>query len=261
MISIIVPVYNAANYIEETIKTVINQTCQDWELLLVDDCSKDRSAEVIRAAIHRYEQEGIAKGRIRLISKQQNEGAAQARNTGITEARGRYIAFLDSDDLWHPDKLLKELAFMQQNDAAFVYCSYQFGDENAVPTGKTVRVQRTLTYKEALSRTIIFTSTVLIDTQKVDRELILMPDIPSEDTATWWKILQSGITACGLDELLVIYRRPANSLSANKGKAVKRIWRLYRQIAGLGVFASAYYMIGWAFRATMRRVIKDKKTV
>lgn len=261
MISIIVPVYNAANYIEETIKTVVNQTYQDWELLLVDDCSRDGSAEVIQATINRYEQEGIAKGRIRLILKQQNEGAAKARNTGIREAHGRYIAFLDADDLWYPDKLLKELAFMQQKEAAFVYCSYQFGDENAVPTGKTARVQRTLTYKEALSRTIIFTSTVLIDTQKVDRELILMPDIPSEDTATWWRILQSGITAWGLDELLVIYRRPANSLSANKGKAVKRIWGLYRQIAGLNVFASAYYMIGWAFRATMRRVIKDKKTV
>ena len=120
MISIIVPVYNAANYIEETIKTVVNQTYQDWELLLVDDCSRDGSAEVIQAAINRYEQEGIAKGRIRLILKQQNEGAAKARNTGITEACGRYIAFLDSDDLWHPDKLLKELTFMQQNEAAFV---------------------------------------------------------------------------------------------------------------------------------------------
>lgn len=261
MISIIVPVYNAENYIDETIQTVINQTCQDWELLLVDDCSVDRSVEVIQATINRYEQKGIAKGRIRLILKQQNEGAAKARNTGVTEARGRYIAFLDSDDLWYPDKLLKELTFMRQNEAAFVYCSYQFGDENAVPTGKTVRVQRTLTYKQALSKTIIFTSTVLIDTQKVDRELILMPDIPSEDTATWWRILQSGITACGLDQLLVIYRRPAHSLSANKGKAVKRIWGLYRQIAGLGVLASAYYMIGWAFHATMRRVIKDKKTV
>ena len=167
MISIIVPVYNAANYIEETIKTVVNQT-------YVDDCSRDGSTEVIRAAINHYEQEGVAKGRIRLILKQQNEGAAKARNTGIREARGRYIAFLDADDLWYPDKLLKELAFMQQKEAAFVYCSYQFGDENAVPTGKTARVQRTLTYKEALSRTIIFTSTVLIDTQKVDRELILM---------------------------------------------------------------------------------------
>ena len=119
MISIIVPVYNAANYIEETIKTVVNQTYQDWELLLVDDCSRDGSTEVIRAAINHYEQEGVAKGRIRLILKQQNEGAAKARNTGIREAHGRYIAFLDADDLWYPDKLLKELAFMQQNEAAF----------------------------------------------------------------------------------------------------------------------------------------------
>ena len=254
MISIIVPVYNAANYIEETIKTVVNQTYQDWELLLVDDCSRDGSAEVIQAAINRYEQEGIAKGRIRLILKQQNEGAAKARNTGIREARGRYIAFLDADDLWYPDKLLKELTFMQQKEAAFVYCSYQFGDENAVPTGKTARVQRTLTYKEALSRTIIFTSTVLIDTQIVDRELILMPDIPSEDTATWWRILQSGIKAWGLDELLVIYRRPVHSLSANKGKAVKRIWGLYRKQEKMSVIASAACFCMWAVRAVWRRI-------
>lgn len=266
MISIVVPVYNAAKYIKETIESVKNQTYKDWELLLVDDCSKDDSAEVIREAIRSYENSGAndsdiegkrSKGRIRLIEKEQNEGAAKARNTGIMEAQGRYIAFLDADDIWYPEKLQNELDFMQLHDAAFVYSSYKFGDEDAVPTGKVARVPRHLTYKKALSRTIIFTSTVLLDTKKIDRDLILMPDIASEDTATWWRILQTGVTAYGLDEALVIYRRPANSLSSNKGKAVKRIWGLYREIAGLNVPASVFHMFGWAFYATMRRIVND----
>ena len=229
MISIVVPVYNAAKYIEETIESVINQTYKDWELLLVDDCSKDDSAEVIQEVIRSFEQDEKYKGRIRFIKKEHNEGAAKARNTGIMEAQGRYIAFLDADDIWYPEKLQNELDFMQLHEAAFVYSSYKFGDEDAVPTGKVARVPKHLTYKEALSRTIIFTSTVLLDTKKIDRELILMPDIPSEDTATWWRILQTGITAYGLDEALVIYRRPASSLSSNKGKAVKRIWQLLQE--------------------------------
>lgn len=257
MISIVVPVYNAAKYIEETIESVINQTYKDWELLLVDDCSKDDSAEVIQEVIRSFEQDEEYKGRIRFIKKEHNEGAAKARNTGIMEAQGRYIAFLDADDIWYPEKLQNELDFMQLHEAAFVYSSYKFGDEDAVPTGKVARVPKHLTYKEALSRTIIFTSTVLLDTKKIDRELILMPDIPSEDTATWWRILQTGITAYGLDEALVIYRRPASSLSSNKGKAVKRIWRLYREIAGLGMVSAAWHMVGWAFNATMRRMLDD----
>ena len=257
MISIVVPVYNAAKYIEETIESVINQTYKDWELLLVDDCSKDDSAEVIQEVIRSFEQDEKYKGRIRFIKKEHNEGAAKARNTGIMEAQGRYIAFLDADDIWYPEKLQNELDFMQLHEAAFVYSSYKFGDEDAVPTGKVARVPKHLTYKEALSRTIIFTSTVLLDTKKIDRELILMPDIPSEDTATWWRILQTGITAYGLDEALVIYRRPASSLSSNKGKAVKRIWQLYREIAGLGMVSAAFHMVGWAFNATMRRILDD----
>ncbi|MDO4285951.1 MAG: glycosyltransferase family 2 protein [Eubacteriales bacterium] len=278
MISIIVPVYRAEQYIEQTIETVVRQTYRDWELLLVDDCSPDHSAAVIEAAIARYEAQKReqaqqksggsgntvsaslaygASGQIRLIRKQVNEGAARARNTGLEQARGRYIAFLDADDLWDPEKLEKEMRFMRENDAGFVYTSYQFGDENGVPTGKVARARRVLSYREALAQTIIFTSTVLIDTEKIGRELIRMPEIASEDTATWWRILQSGVCACGLDEPLAIYRRPPRSLSSNKGKAVRRIWGLYRQIAGLGRAASLFYLVQWAWHATMRRVVSD----
>lgn len=262
MISIIVPVYNSASYIAQTISSVIDQTFTDWELILVDDCSSDGSADVIRNAITRFDKKKEDDGNevssvIRLIQRKQNGGAAQTRNTGIDAANGRYIAFLDADDIWDSMKLEKEFKFMQKYDAPFVFTAYRFGDENAVPTGKAVRVPKHLDYRKALSRTIIFTSTVLIDTEKVDRKLIHMPDIASEDTATWWQILRAGIKAYGLDQPLVIYRRPAGSLSSNKGKAGKKIWNLYRNEEHLGIPASCFYFAMWAIRAVTRRTIDD----
>ena len=170
---------------------------------------------------------------------------------------GPFIAFLDADDIWYPDKLEKELLFMKRHNAAFAFTAYEFGDTNAVPTGKAVHVPGELTYRKALSRTVIFTSTVLFDLEKIDKSLIEMPSIGSEDTATWWKILKAGYTAYGLDELLVIYRRPEGSLSSDKLVAVKRIWNLYRNVADLSIIQSLICMAGWAWRATARRLIKQ----
>jgi teichuronic acid biosynthesis glycosyltransferase TuaG len=246
LVSIIVPVYNAASYIENTIEMVRRQTHSDWELILVDDASTDESVAVIRRM--------LGEGDIRLIQKSHNEGAAAARNTGLDAARGRYIAFLDADDVWMPDKLLRELAFMKDRQAGFVFSAYEFGDEEARGTGKIVHVPDKLTYHEALTRTVIFTTTVLIDRERIPDELIRMPEVESEDTATWWQILRAGHTACGLDEVLAIYRRPAKSLSSNKLAAIRRIWRLYRRQEGLSVMHSAWCFLFWAYRATARRI-------
>lgn len=245
MVSIVTPVYNAEKYIKETIKSVIEQSYTDWELLLVDDCSTDRSCEIIRQ---------YGDPRIRLIKQEENGGAARARNRGIDEAKGRYIAFLDADDIWYADKLECQMQFIKRQDAGFVFTSYYFGDENAERTGKMVRVPKKLVYSEALSRTVIFTSTVLIDTMKIGKPH--MPEISSEDTATWWDILRSGVTAYGLDQPLVIYRRPASSLSSDKKAAVGRIWNLYKR-EGLSFPHAASCLVRWAFRATVRRFVDD----
>ncbi len=253
LVSIIVPVYNAADYIEQTIAMVRAQTFKDWELILVDDGSADESQAKIEGALASLEDESPG-GKIRLVTKEKNEGVARARNTGIDAARGRYIAFLDADDVWKMDKLEKELAFMREKQAAFVFTAYEFGDENARGTGRVVHVPPQLTYEKALSRTVIFTSTVLLDTRRTGRELIRMPEIKSEDTAAWWRILKSGFTAYGLDQVLTIYRRPARSLSSNKLKAVRRIWNIYRRQEGLCLCKSIYNLIFWAVRATLRRI-------
>lgn len=248
-ISIVVPVYNAAAYIEQTISMVQKQTFTDWELILVEDCSKDKSREVLKEITDRLQD-----SRIRVIYKEKNEGAARARNTGTAEAQGKYLAFLDADDIWHEAKLEKELSFLQEKNAAFVFTAYEFGDEQGVGTGRIVKVPDTLTYKQALSRTVIFTSTTLFNVEKIGKELLTMPEVPSEDSATWWQVLKAGYVAHGYNEVTTIYRRPPKSLSSNKGKAIQRIWYLYRNVEKLPLITSVWCFVGWAFRATLRRL-------
>lgn len=245
LISIVVPVYNAEKFISETISSVLNQTISNFELLLVNDCSKDLSAQII---------ESFTDSRIRLINQEKNQGAWAARNRGVDEAKGRYIAYLDSDDLWEPCKLEHELEFLKKEDAGFVFTGYEFADEKGLGTGAVVKVPHTVDLKKALKNTNIFTSTVMFDREKIPDELIKMPHIPSEDTATWWLILKKGYKAYGLNENLVKYRRSTGTLSSNKFVAIKRIWRLYREIAGLSVLKSAFYFCCWAITAVLRRI-------
>ena len=247
-VSIIIPVYNAEQYIKETVESVKAQTFQDWELLLVEDGSSDGSRSVIEKMLAEEPDD-----RIRLVL-QDNAGAAKARNRGLSEAVGRYITYLDADDLWSPDKLEKQLGFMERKQAAFSFTGYEFADEQGRGTGKVVRVPETLVYRQALKNTTIFTSTVMFDTEKIDRELLQMPEIKSEDTALWFQVLRTGIKAYGLDENLVKYRRVGGSLSSNKLEALKRIWNLYRKSEHLSIPYSAYNFCFWAVRAVKRRL-------
>lgn len=249
LVSIIVPVYNVENFIEQTMDCVLAQTYCSWELLLVEDCSTDSTAALIRQYM-----EKSGDPRIRLISQTSNGGAARARNRGLVEAKGRFISYLDADDLWEPEKLEKELAFMKEKDAAFAFTGYEFADETGKGMGKVVHVPETLTYRQALSNTTIFTTTVMFDLDKLRKEQLEMPVMKSEDTALWFRVLRSGVTAYGLDENLVKYRRAGKSLSSNKLEAIRRIWNLYRRAEGMNVISSAWHFCFWALRAVMRRI-------
>ncbi|MBF1026850.1 MAG: glycosyltransferase family 2 protein [Lachnospiraceae bacterium] len=238
MISIIVPLYNKSSVVARTLASISAQTYTDWEALIMDDASTDDSLQAARKWI----QTSAHPEKFRLIALGKNGGVAGARNRGMEEARGRYLAFLDADDIWLPQKLERTLSFLQEKEAAFVYTGYVFARENKIEEiGLPIReealegLSRThavaeLDFKHALSRTIIFTSTVMLDRTKIPKSLLQMPQMESEDTATWWRILKSGISAYGLDEVLALYARPerhASSLSSNKGKAILRIWKLY----------------------------------
>ncbi len=247
LVSVIIPVHNAEAFVEETAASVLNQTYRNLELLLVEDGSTDGSWEVLKRLAERDP-------RIRILQMEHPSGAAKTRNKGIKEAKGDYLAYLDADDLWEISKLEKEVAFLREKKACFVFTGYEFADEQGKGTGHVVKVPETLNYKQALSNTTIFTSTVLLDRRAIPEELLLMPEIKSEDTATWWRILQSGITAYGLNENLVRYRRAGKSLSSNKLEALRRIWGLYRKVAKLPVPVAAWYFCGWAYRAVVRRV-------
>lgn len=248
LVSIVVPVYNSGKFIKETVETVKAQDYQNWELLLVNDCSTDNSKEEIK----KYEKED---NRIRLIDLKENSGAAIARNTGMKEAKGKYIAFLDADDLWENTKLKKQIEFMQKNNYEFTYTGYEFADENGNKIGKVVKVPEKINYKQALKNTTIFTSTVIFNVDKLGKELISMPNVRrGQDTATWWKVLKTGIVAYGLQESLSMYRRSNNTLSSNKIKALKRTWNLYRNVEKLSFFSSLYNFAWYCFNAVKRRI-------
>lgn len=244
-VSIVVPVHNAAKCIEDTIQSIRSQTYTNWELILVDDCSTDCSVEIME----RYVCDNI-----RIIKLNHGTGAAGARNKGLQAAEGQFLAYIDADDLWSPDKLERQLQFMEEQECAFSYTGYEFADQNGVGVQKIVHVPAKMGYRAALKNTTIFTSTVMFDLEKISKNLLTMPNVPSEDTATWWKILKKGYTAYGFDEALTLYRRSSGTLSSNKLTAIKRIWNLYRNVEKLSVIKSAYCFCFYAVRAVIRRL-------
>ena len=244
-VSVVIPVHNAEKFIKDTVESVFAQGYDNIEIILCENNSTDSTREIIKE---------MSDPRIKVLNLTDVNDAAGARNAGVKEADGRYIAFLDADDLWQKDKLKKQISFMREKNAAFCFTGYEFADEDANPLGKIVKVPETISYNEALKNTTIFTSTVAFDMSVLTKEQIEMPHIKSEDTALWWKLLRTGVEAYGLNENLVYYRRPSKSLSSNKFEAIKRIWNLYRKQEKLSLLKSIACFTGWAFRAVGRRI-------
>lgn len=244
MISIIVPAYNSSKHISKTIESVLTQTFSDWEMLIVDDCSTDNTVEIVSA---------FADERIKLIRNDINTGAAGARNKAIRIAKGPYIAFLDSDDMWLPEKLEKQLAFMKNNDLAFSFTAYECVSESADKLLYSVKAKESFSYKKFLKNTAIGTLTVMINRDKTgDFE---MPEIrSSHDMALWLEIMKRGWNAYGLDICLAQYRNVDGSNSSGKLKAASDVWKVYRKIEKLNLLVSLYSFIGYAFHAFCKRL-------
>ncbi len=247
MISIITPAYNAEKSIAKTIESVLAQTHTDWEMIIVDDCSKDNTYDVAKQYADKDD-------RIKVVKQEKNGGVASARNTALKLAKGDYIAFLDSDDLFLPDKLEKQLKFMEENGYVLTYTKYQNIDEKDA-LGKVISVPNKMTYEDIFRNTAIACLTVMVNRKK-SGEFYMPPLNHTEDQCTWQDILSRGYEAYALQEVLSLYRVSSNSLTGNKFKVIKRQWYTYRKYHKLSLVKSSYYFMCYAFNAVMKRTGK-----
>lgn len=242
-VSVITPSYNAAQFIEATLQSVMTQTFSDWELIVVDDCSTDGSADLAESvAAH--------DSRISVIRLQRNSGAAAARNVAIKAAKGRYIAFLDSDDLWLPCKLERQLLHMQKHGAALSFTAYEKIDEFGRSLG-LMGVPKQVDYRELLKTCVIGCLTAMYDVEQLGK--VYMPvNTSREDYGTWLNILKQVDRASGLNEVLAQYRVYSHQSSGKKTRMAAENWKLFRKIERLGMLRSCYYFGHYAVRGLLR---------
>ena len=246
LVSIITPSYNSEKFIEECVNSVFSQTYINWEMFIVDDCSTDNSREIISELALRDE-------KVKVIFLEENVGAAEARNIAIRKSKGKYIAFLDSDDFWHATKLEKQLSFMTENEIAFSYTTYQFISEDGKEFLNIIKALEKMTYHSYLKNTIIGCLTVVIDREKTGK--FEMPNIrSSHDMALWLLIMKRGFPAYGLNEILAKYRVVSASNTANKFQAAKEVWGVYRKVERLNILYASFCFIGYAFNAIRKRL-------
>lgn len=242
-VSVITPSFNSQDYIENTIRSVVDQSITDWELIIIDDCSSDSSVELIKKWV-------ISDSRIHLVELNENSGAAVARNKGIELAKGRYIAFLDSDDTWLPKKLEWQLNFMEQQNSEFSCASYHIVRANGVRVG-TAKVPLEADYRSVLKSPRIGCLTAMYDTQKIGK--VYMPLIRKrQDFGLWLRLLKKTDLVHGIQEPLACYVVRGDSISANKMDAARYTWRIYRDVERLGLLKSLYYFSHYAVRNGLR---------
>ncbi|KZN15063.1 glycosyltransferase family 2 protein [Marinomonas sp. TW1] len=242
-VSIITPSYNSSEFISSTIRSVISQSHHDWEMIIVDDCSSDSSVKLIQSFVEHD-------SRIKLIQLSKNSGAAVARNKGIEVAQGRYIAFLDSDDLWLSNKLEIQLSFMQSNDYPFCFSAYDKIDENSKVIG-CVGVPDKVNYYDLLKMCSIGCLTSIYDTKYFGK--VYMPTIRKrQDLGLWLRLLKYTDCAHGLNVTLAQYRVRKGSISANKINAAMFTWRLYRDVERLNLINACYYFTHYALNGFLR---------
>ena len=227
-ISVLMPAFRAAATLAEAVESVRAQSRGDWELVIVDDASDDATAEILARL-------AAAEPRIRAARLAVNGGAARARNRALAMARGRWIAFLDADDLWLPDKLARQIAFMEASGAALSYTGYIYADG---PRRRRVRVPDRVDRAGLLRGNVIGCLTAIYDSAALGK--VEMPDIRlRQDYGLWLKILAKLPEARGLDEVLAVHRRHRGSLSAGGWRRLAATWALYRRTEGLGRLQAA----------------------
>ena len=243
-VSIITPAYNAEKYLSETIESVLQQTFLDWEMIIIDDCSEDNTFKIATD----YSKKD---SRIKVIKNDVNSGVAATRNHGLEIASGDFVAFLDSDDMWFPEKLEKQLFFMEENEYVLTYTKYQNYITETKQKGKVIREKKKMTARKILGNTAIGCLTVMVNRKMVGE--FYMPLLKhTEDNCTWHEILSRGYVAFGLQEVLSLYRISDNSMTSKKTSAAKQQWETYRVYYKFSFFKSLYYFTKYAFNAVIK---------
>lgn len=238
LVSVIMPAYNAEKYIEQAIRSVQKQTVRSWELIVVDDRSTDKTAEQIR----RLAAEDM---RIIPVYSETNHGAAESRNIALRQCRGEFVALLDADDVWHPQKLERELERARETDADIVYSSYAMIDEQGTRCFSDFIVEESTDLQSMLNCNTIGCSTVLMKAKVLEKRPFVT-DFYHEDYVMWLSLLQAGCKAVGVRDILVDYRVARGSRSFNKLKSAKNRWRVYRDYLKLPLIPSVKAMAGYA---------------
>ncbi len=248
LVSVITPAYNAAHFLEEAVKSVQNQTFSDWEMIIVDDCSTDETFSLAQRLAENDQ-------RIKVLRNKKNSGVAATRNKAMDAATGEYIAFLDSDDLWLPQKLERQVKFMAEGQYALTYTNYQkFDSQTGERQSKIIRAPATMTSRHIYGNTSIGCLTVMVN-RKITGPFHMPLIGHTEDNITWQEILARGYIAHRLDEVLSLYREGNTSLTSSKREAAKQQWHTYREYYNFSIIKSTYYFIQYAFHAIKKHFL------
>jgi teichuronic acid biosynthesis glycosyltransferase TuaG len=244
LVSIITPSFNSEKYISETIQSVQNQTHQNWEMIILDDCSQDSTVAIIEGFIENDP-------RIQLHKLATNSGPAKARNKAIEQVKGSFMTFLDADDIWFPDFIENSIKTIQQTGINFVFSSYKRSNENLEFVYSDFIVPQKVTYSDILKSNSISCLTAFVDIKTLGKKL--MPDIfKRQDMGLWLQYLKEIPYAYGIQEPKAIYRIRENSLSRNKKNLIKYQWQFYREVEKLDFLSSIYYMLHWMVRGFLK---------
>lgn len=244
LVSVIIPCYNSSRYLRICVESVLAQTYQNLEIIIVDDCSTDNTTHQLLKAL------ALQDNRIKVIYLNKNSGPAIARNKAIEQAKGRYIAFCDSDDMWMPKKIEAQLPLFKDKQVAVVYANYEKINARGERNNRIVCAPKQTNYQQLLKSNVIGNLTGVYDTQKVGK--VFYQNIKHEDYALWLSILRKGWMAHNANQVLAAYRVHALSLTANKLKVSLWQWRIYRKQEHLSIIASIYYYVQYAIRAFIK---------
>lgn len=252
LVSVIVPVYNLESFVQETIDSVLSQTYDNFELILIDDRSDDQTVALIKA---------YTDPRVKLIVNATNQGAGETRNAGLHAAQGQLIAFLDGDDRWYPDKLQSQIDFMAKTGCAVCYTRYDIIDANSVVYAGSGHVPAKATYHRILRRNFIRTSSLAFDVQKVGGKVFFPKIRKRQDMLLFLNLIKRAGPARLLDKVSCSYRMHPGGISANKRSLIPYQWAAYRHEEKLSLAYSSFLMVAWFVLAgslTLRRRIKEQ---